>query len=167
MSDEQQPKDRPRPWGRLFGVPKRWLGTIATAIALCVYHPQVYQVPGAMLREGVIKFGGDVVKEWLKDHTEIQKPSQIETGSIIRQELRKHLEAECVAQKARETATLTERRKAAAADHKKCLAEWVKPSWFSDQTAEQYCSPRKELYLGYARDLKEREAKDCTAPAPK
>ena len=156
MPDEQQPKGEPRPWGRLFGIRKRVLAAGTFLILLVL----------AIAREGVVKYGGEFVSHRLKNHAPITVPSQIETGSIIRQELRKLLEAECLAQKAKEITTLTDRRKAAAADHKKCLAEWIKPSWFSDQTADQYCAPKRELYLGYARDLKERDAKDCTVQAP-
>jgi hypothetical protein len=69
--------------------------------------------------------------------------------------------AECEAQKAKDVETLTKRRNSAMADHKKCVADWVKPSIFSSDTAEQSCSPKLEVSRKSAYILAERRSKQC------
>jgi len=145
---------------RFLGLRKRAWGLIIAAILSLV------TLAGVVLREGIVKFAGGMVTDALKDFT-TKKPSNIETGSITKEDARKRIEDECVAQRKKDVATSTERRKAAFADHRKCIDEWVKP-WFSNQTAEQHCAPKRAVFLRFAQDVRDREAKDCTvAPAPK
>lgn len=72
--------------------------------------------------------------------------------------------AECNAQKAREVESLIKRRQTAYADHKKCLADWQKPSLFSTETADEACAPKLKEHQQAAAAVKAREAKAC-APA--
>ena len=183
MADEQNkselPTAPPMPRGRLFGVRKRFSLTGSGVLALLlVVFPPLYQIPAAMVRDGVVKLGGEYVKDWLKDWVASRK-SEIRTGSIdsdnpkdkvpalSQEDLKKQREAECNAQKTKDVDALTERRKAAYGDYKRCLSEWVKPGLFSNQTAEQYCTPKKAVYFQHAQDVKDRQAADCTTTTSK
>jgi hypothetical protein len=73
MADNQQPKDQPRPWGRLFGIRRRILALGTTVLLLLA----------AGAREGIVKYIGEVFKDWLQVQTATKRPpSGIETGSI-------------------------------------------------------------------------------------
>jgi hypothetical protein len=89
------------------------------------------------------------------------------TGAISQVEMkRKQAEVDCITARTKEVDTFTYQRKVAYAELSKCITEW-KPRWFSRETADQACSPKRDAYNYYYRLVKQKEAKDCTTTASK
>ena len=63
-------------------------------------------------------------------------------------------EAECK----KEVDALVKRRQTVYADHKKCIADWVQPSIWSTETAEQACQPKWQGFQALVQAVKIREA---------
>jgi uncharacterized iron-regulated membrane protein len=94
--------------------------------------------------------------------------SRVETGSVptaAEEELRKKLEAECNSQKSKEVAALTQQRVAAFNAYENCLVEY-KQTWSSDPTPKQYCAPKLAQHVQIAQEVRDRQAKNCTAAVP-
>jgi hypothetical protein len=176
MSGEQPiPQVEPPPpqsrW-RIFGIRKRIssAGGILAILVLYIFPP-LYQTPIAMVRDGIVRFGGEMLKDWLKEKTVGGKPSTpsgIETGSIAKpkDEIKKKLEAECSAQKAKDVAVLIQQRQAAFNAYENCLVEY-KQTWTSDPTPRQFCAPKLTEHLKRRQEVIDREAKTCSATASK
>jgi hypothetical protein len=65
------------------------------------------------------------------------------------------------AQRAKEIETLVERRQSTHGNFKKCIAEWVKPSMLSKETAEDACAAKRADYKTASDAVKARETKTC------
>ena len=112
-------------------------------------------------------FGWDY-RNWLRW---LQHPP-IETGAIpktpmqatpVNEEAKKR-EIQCNVAKAREVDKAIERRKAAWGVYDKCKQEW-QPSWSDKRTAEEVCAPHLIPYRQLAQEVRDKEAKDCSASA--
>jgi hypothetical protein len=77
----------------------------------------------------------------------------------------KKIEAECNSQKSKEVAALTQQRVAAFNAYENCLVEY-KQTWSSDPTPKQYCAPKLAQHVQIAQEVRDRQAKNCTAAVP-
>jgi hypothetical protein len=95
----------------------------------------------------------------------LQAQHQFELQRITDDQARQRLKAEAVAQceiqKATDIDSLEKRRNTAAADHKKCLAEWTKPNIFSNETAQLKCTPKQATLQQLTQYLRNRKSNAC------
>lgn len=121
---------------------------------------------GALLAGGAAYYFGVDIRPYLGWPSH----AQIETGSISKEPAKVAADAakreiECHVAKAREVDALVERRKAAWGTFNKCKADWT-PGWAEKQTADEVCAPHLSLYRQLAQEVRDKEAKDCSATAP-
>ena len=90
-----------------------------------------------------------------------QRVQERQRAEIERRRREEEHIGECNTQKARDVEALTKRRQAAYADHKKCLADWVKPGMFSKETSDEACAGKAKDYQQASIAVKAREAKSC------
>lgn len=166
MADSQQKfsdKETTARW-RPWGIPKRWAAAVGGAALILVV---------TIARDSLVKIGTDFAvdnyRNFMTNKTASGAAERLETGSIgdrkseSEADWKKRMESECNAQKSKDIDAFTEHRRIAYADYRKCLAEWRKPSIFSSKTAEEFCQPKKNIWLRYSQDVKARSAQDCTA----
>jgi hypothetical protein len=95
-------------------------------------------------------------------------PPQLEAApkpiSPVPDEAAKKREIDFHVANAREKDALVGRRKAAWAAYEKCKVDWT-AGWDEKQTAETACLPKLNEHRELAKQVKEREAKDCSAAA--
>jgi hypothetical protein len=160
MAAEAAPSRMQRATGTMRNIVRTALHDLA---AHTLKNAMLLGIAALVLGGGTWRYKDEILRLVLGPH------APMETGSIkkapappVVSEEAKKREDECKVAKAREVEALTIRRKNSFGAYTKCLSEW-RPAWNETQTAEQACAPKYTYHQQMGQQVKEMEAKDCSA----
>jgi hypothetical protein len=150
---------------------QRATGTLRSIVRTALHDLAAHLLKNAMvwgigllvLGGGTWRYKDEILRLVLGPHAPLETGSikKAPAAPVVSEEAKKR-ENECNMEKAREVEALVARRKSSFSAYTKCLSEW-RPAWNETRTADQACAPKYAYHQQIGQQVKEKEAKDCSA----